>query len=161
VDAIDHQAPTLSDAIYFTLVPSLPVDRSGCFRTGIGTDAALLTPPRPMSSCCNAISHCSKDSKDDAMSFTTVEPVASRLNRSELAGPCSRTELFEKAAKGAADVVFLDLEDAVAPDDKERARKNCIQALNEVDWRGKTLSLRINGLDTHWMYRDVVDVLEG
>jgi len=95
------------------------------------------------------------------MSFTTVEPVASRLNRSELAVPCSRTELFEKAAKGAADVIFLDLEDAVAPDDKERARKNCIQALNEVDWRGKTLSLRINGLDTHWMYRDVVDVLEG
>jgi malyl-CoA/(S)-citramalyl-CoA lyase len=95
------------------------------------------------------------------MSFTTVEPVASRLNRSELAVPCSRTELFEKAAKGGADVIFLDLEDAVAPDDKERARKNCIQALNEVDWRGKTLSLRINGLDTHWMYRDVVDVLEG
>jgi malyl-CoA/(S)-citramalyl-CoA lyase len=95
------------------------------------------------------------------MSFTTVEPVASRLNRSELAVPCSRTELFEKAAKGAADVVFLDLEDAVAPDDKERARKNCIQALNEVDWRGKTISLRVNGLDTHWMYRDLVDVLEG
>ena len=95
------------------------------------------------------------------MSFTIVEPVASRLNRSELAVPCSRTELFEKAAKGAADVIFLDLEDAVAPDDKERARKNCIQGLNEVDWRGKTLSLRINGLDTHWMYRDVVDVLEG
>jgi malyl-CoA/(S)-citramalyl-CoA lyase len=95
------------------------------------------------------------------MSFTTVEPVTSRLNRSELAVPCSRTELFEKAARGAADVVFLDLEDAVAPDDKERARKNCIQALNEIDWRGKTISLRINGLDTHWMYRDVVDVLEG
>ena len=95
------------------------------------------------------------------MSFTIVEPVASRLNRSELAVPCSRVELFEKAAKGAADVIFLDLEDAVAPDDKERARKNCIQALNEVDWRGKTISLRINGLDTHWMYRDVVDVLEG
>ena len=95
------------------------------------------------------------------MSFTIVEPVASRLNRSELAVPCSRTELFEKAAKGPADVIFLDLEDAVAPDDKERARKNCIQGLNEVDWRGKTLSLRINGLDTHWMYRDVIDVLEG
>jgi malyl-CoA/(S)-citramalyl-CoA lyase len=95
------------------------------------------------------------------MSFTIVEPVAPRLNRSELAVPCSRTELFEKAARGAADVVFLDLEDAVAPDDKERARRNCIQALNEVDWRGKTISLRINGLDTHWMYRDIVDVLEG
>ncbi len=95
------------------------------------------------------------------MSFTIVEPVTSRLNRSELAVPCSRVELFEKAAKGVADVIFLDLEDAVAPDDKERARKNCIQALNEVDWRGKTISLRVNGLDTHWMYRDVIDVLEG
>ena len=95
------------------------------------------------------------------MSFTIVEPVTSRLNRSELAVPCSRVELFEKAAKGAADVIFLDLEDAVAPDDKERARKNCVQALNDIDWRGKTISLRINGLDTHWMYRDVVDVLEG
>jgi len=95
------------------------------------------------------------------MSFTIVEPVTSRLNRSELAVPCSRVELFEKAAKGVADVIFLDLEDAVAPDDKERARKNCIQALNDIDWRGKTISLRINGLDTHWMYRDVVDVLEG
>ncbi|TWT08746.1 CoA ester lyase [Reyranella sp. CPCC 100927] len=95
------------------------------------------------------------------MSFTIVEPVTSRLNRSELAVPCSRTELFEKAAKGSADVIFLDLEDAVAPDDKERARKNCVQALNDIDWRGKTISLRVNGLDTHWMYRDVVDVLEG
>jgi malyl-CoA/(S)-citramalyl-CoA lyase len=95
------------------------------------------------------------------MSFTQVEPVVQRLNRSQLAVPGSRTELFDKAAKSAADVIFLDLEDAVAPDDKERARQNCIQALNEVDWRGKTLSLRINGLDTHWMYRDLVDVLEG
>ena len=70
-------------------------------------------------------------------------------------------ELFEKAAKGPVDVIFLDLEDAVAPDAKDQARKNVIQALNEVDWRGKTMSLRINGLDTHWMYRDVIDVLEG
>jgi len=54
----------------------------------------------------------------------------------------------------------LDLEDAVAPDEKENARKNVIQALNEIDWRGKTMSVRINGLDTHYMYRDVVDVME-
>lgn len=95
------------------------------------------------------------------MSFTIAEPAPSRLNRSELAVPGSRVELFEKAAKGPVDVIFLDLEDAVAPDAKDTARKNVIQALNEVDWRGKTLSLRINGLDTHWMYRDVIDVLEG
>jgi malyl-CoA/(S)-citramalyl-CoA lyase len=68
--------------------------------------------------------------------------------------------LFEKAAASNVDVIFLDLEDAVAPDEKEKARKNVIQALNEVDWRGKTMSVRINGLDTHYMYRDVVDVVE-
>jgi len=94
------------------------------------------------------------------MSFTIVDNAPARLNRSELAVPGSQPQFFEKAAKGPADIVFLDLEDAVAPDEKEKARKNVIAALNQVDWRGKTLSLRINGLDTHYMYRDVVDVLE-
>ena len=94
------------------------------------------------------------------MSFTIVENAPARLNRSELAVPGSQPQFFEKAAKGPADIVFLDLEDAVAPDEKAKARKNVIAALNEVDWRGKTMSLRINGLDTHYMYRDVVDVLE-
>ena len=94
------------------------------------------------------------------MSFTVVENTVARLNRSELAVPGSQPQFFEKAAKGAADIIFLDLEDAVALDEKEKARKNIVQALNDVDWRGKTLSLRINVLDTHYMYRDVVDVLE-
>jgi len=95
------------------------------------------------------------------MSFTNVEPARARLNRSELAVPGSRAELFAKAAKSAADVVFLDLEDAVAPDDKPQARRNIVQALNEVAWGDKTVSVRINGLDTQYMYRDVVDVVEG
>ncbi|UCH75456.1 MAG: CoA ester lyase, partial [Rhodospirillales bacterium] len=94
------------------------------------------------------------------MSFTIVEQVPARMNRSELAVPGSRPELFEKAAKSAADVIFLDLEDSVAPDEKAQARKNIVAAIEEVDWGKKTLSLRINGLDTHYMYRDVVDVLE-
>lgn len=94
------------------------------------------------------------------MSFQTIEQAPARLNRSELAVPGSQPQLFEKAAKSAADVVFLDLEDAVAPDDKEQARKNIITAINEIDWGSKALSVRINGLDTHYMYRDVVDVLE-
>jgi malyl-CoA/(S)-citramalyl-CoA lyase len=94
------------------------------------------------------------------MSFTIVEQAAPRLNRSELSVPGSQTKLFEKAAKSAADVVFLDLEDAVAPDDKPQARKNIIEALNDVDWGNKTMSVRINGLDTHYAYRDVVDVVE-
>jgi malyl-CoA/(S)-citramalyl-CoA lyase len=94
------------------------------------------------------------------MSFTIIEPAPARLNRSELAVPGSRPELFEKAAKSAVDVLFLDLEDAVAPDDKERARRNIVKALNEIDFGKKTVSVRINGLDTHYMYRDVVDVIE-
>jgi len=94
------------------------------------------------------------------MSFTIVEQAPARLNRSELAVPGSNTSFMEKASKGNADVVFLDLEDAVAPDDKVQARKNIIEALNDLDWSGKTVSVRINGLDTHYMYRDVVDVME-
>ncbi len=94
------------------------------------------------------------------MSFTAVANVTPRLHRSELAVPGSNPALFEKAAKSAADIIFLDLEDAVAPDDKETARKNIITGLNDIDWGSKTLMLRINGLDTHYMYRDVVDVVE-
>jgi len=94
------------------------------------------------------------------MSFTIVEPAHARLNRSELAVPGSRPELFEKAAKGSADVIFLDLEDAVAPGDKVQARKNVIAAINDIDWGTKTLSVRINGLDTSYMYRDVTDIIE-
>ncbi|HUD26670.1 MAG TPA: CoA ester lyase [Burkholderiaceae bacterium] len=94
------------------------------------------------------------------MSFTLIEQATPRLHRSELAVPGSNTALFEKAARSAADIVFLDLEDAVAPDDKEAARRNIIQGLNEVDWGAKTMMIRINGLDTHYMYRDVVDIVE-
>ncbi len=94
------------------------------------------------------------------MSFTVPEQAPARLNRSELAVPGSSTRFLEKAAGGASDMVFLDLEDAVAPSDKEQARKNIIQALNDYDWSGKTVSVRINGLDTHYMYRDVVDIVE-
>jgi malyl-CoA/(S)-citramalyl-CoA lyase len=94
------------------------------------------------------------------MSFTIVEQAPVRLNRSELAVPGSSPQYFEKAAKGPADIVFLDLEDAVAPDDKASARKNIIAALNDIDWGAKTVSVRINGLDTPYMYRDVVEVVE-
>lgn len=94
------------------------------------------------------------------MSFHVIEQAPARLNRSELAVPGSQPQMFEKAAKSAADVIFLDLEDAVAPDEKAQARKNIIKALNEMDWGSKTMSVRINGLDTHYMYRDVVDVVE-
>jgi citrate lyase subunit beta/citryl-CoA lyase len=93
----------------------------------------------------------------------TFHPVRRpRLHRSELAVPGSNTSFIDKAATSAADVVFLDLEDAVAPADKEQARRTVIEALRDIDWaaRGKTVSVRINGLDTHYMYRDVIDVME-
>jgi malyl-CoA/(S)-citramalyl-CoA lyase len=94
------------------------------------------------------------------MSFTIIDQATPRLHRSELAVPGSNPGMFEKAAKSAADIIFLDVEDAVAPDDKEQARRNIIQGLNEIDWGTKTMMIRINGLDTHYMYRDVVDVVE-
>ena len=83
-----------------------------------------------------------------------------RLHRSELAVPGTNRRAMAKAPALGADVVFLDLEDAVAPDDKERARANVIEALGAHDWSRTTVSVRINGLDTHWCYRDVVDVAE-
>ena len=96
------------------------------------------------------------------MSHIIYEPVKQRLQRSELAVPGSNPKMFEKALNSTADYVFLDLEDAVAPDDKVPARKNVIDALNDLDWRGtgKTISVRINSIDTHYMYRDVVEVVE-
>jgi malyl-CoA/(S)-citramalyl-CoA lyase len=94
------------------------------------------------------------------MSFTVVEQARARLNRSELAVPGSRPEFFDKAARSAADAVFIDLEDSVAPDEKDKARANAVQALNDLDWGRKTVSVRVNGLDSPYMYRDVVDVVE-
>ncbi len=94
------------------------------------------------------------------MSFTVIEQATPRLHRSELAVPGSNPAMFEKAAKSAADIIFLDCEDAVAPDDKEQARKNIVEGLNDIDWGTKTTMVRINGLDTHYMYRDVVDIVE-
>ena len=96
------------------------------------------------------------------MSHTRYAPARQRLQRSELAVPGSNPALFEKAAASDVDYVFLDLEDAVAPDDKVQARRNVIEGLRDIDWRGlgKTISVRINGIDTHYMYRDVVDVVE-
>jgi citrate lyase beta subunit len=96
------------------------------------------------------------------MSHTLYPMRQPRLQRSELAVPGSNTSFIDKAADSAADFVFLDLEDAVAPADKEQARRNVIEALRDIDWagKGKAISVRINGLDTHYMYRDVIDVME-
>ncbi|WP_299947268.1 L-malyl-CoA/beta-methylmalyl-CoA lyase [uncultured Ruegeria sp.] len=94
------------------------------------------------------------------MSFRIQPDAPARPNRCQLFGPGSNTKLFPKMAASAADVINLDLEDSVAPSDKDAARANVIGALNTVDWGNKYLSVRINGLDTPYWYRDVVDVLE-
>lgn len=87
-------------------------------------------------------------------------PNKARLHRSELAVPGSSVRMLEKAPTLGADVVFLDLEDSVSPDEKETARENVIAALNELDWSTCSVSVRINGLDTPWCYRDIVEVVE-
>lgn len=94
------------------------------------------------------------------MSFRLQPTAPARPNRCQLFGPGSNTKLFAKMAASAADVINLDLEDSVAPSDKDIARANVIEALNTVEWGNKYMSVRINGLDTPYWYRDVVDLLE-
>ena len=96
------------------------------------------------------------------MSHQYYKPAKSRLQRSELAVPGSSPKMFEKALSSTADYIFLDLEDAVSPNDKISARSNVIKALNEMNWRknGKTISVRINSLDTHYMYSDLIEIVE-
>ncbi len=93
------------------------------------------------------------------MSFLVQPPSPPRPNRCQLFAPGSRPELFAKAAQSAADVVTLDLEDSVAPNDKPAAREAVIKAVSEIDWVNKTLSVRINGLDTPFWHRDAVELV--
>ena len=95
------------------------------------------------------------------MSYTLYKNAKARLQRSELAVPGSSPQMFEKALNSDADYIFLDLEDAVSPNDKLTARENIIKGLNDIDWKknGKTISVRINGLDTHYMYKDLIDIV--
>jgi malyl-CoA/(S)-citramalyl-CoA lyase len=96
------------------------------------------------------------------MSHTRHDLRRPRLQRSVLAVPGSNPRMIERAAASDADSVFLDLEDAVAPGDKVKARGNVIKALTDIDWRarGKTICVRINGIDTPFMYRDLIEVME-
>lgn len=96
------------------------------------------------------------------MSHTLYSQNKVRLQRSELAVPASNMDMVKKAIISSADFIFLDLEDAVAPPEKLIARKNAVVALNELEWakNGKTVSVRINGLDTHYMYQDIIEIME-
>jgi len=94
------------------------------------------------------------------MSFRIQPPAPARPNRCQLFAPASNPKLFAKMAASGADVINIDLEDSVAPGDKQSARKNAIEAINDIEWGNKHLSVRINGLDTPYWYRDIVDLLE-
>jgi citrate lyase beta subunit len=83
-----------------------------------------------------------------------------RATRSLLAVPATKRKMVEKALASDADAVFLDLEDAVAPDDKAGARGDVISALIELDWRGRPKLFRANALDTPYFYRDLIEVVE-
>lgn len=82
-----------------------------------------------------------------------------RLRRSELSTPGTSEKMIAKAAASDADLVFLDLEDAVAPSEKEAARKPIIDGLNNHDWGRKTRAVRINGTHTKWCHEELVDIV--
>lgn len=94
------------------------------------------------------------------MSFSLQPAAPARPNRCQLFGPGSRPSIFPKMVASAADVINLDLEDAVAPGDKDQARENIVEALNTLDFGAKTVSVRINGLDTPWWVDDVTALIE-
>lgn len=81
------------------------------------------------------------------------------LRRSELAVPASNDNMFDKAAGSGADLVFLDLEDAVPVALKEQSRAKAIAGLNDIDWGATARAVRINGLDTQWCHDDLIEVV--
>lgn len=97
---------------------------------------------------------------DTRTSFTVVQECKPRLDRSELYVPGTQSKIIPKAAKSKADIIVMDLEDSVSAGEKDTARKNVIEALKTVDFGTKTVAVRINGLYSHHLYRDVVDLIE-
>jgi citrate lyase subunit beta / citryl-CoA lyase len=84
-----------------------------------------------------------------------------RLRRSEMSTPATSTKMIAKAAESAADLAFLDLEDAVAPTAKEGARANIVAGLNDLDWGASVRAFRINGVHTSWCHGDLIEVVSG
>lgn len=92
---------------------------------------------------------------------TYERPKYTRIRRSELSTPGHSEKMIAKAAQSAADMVFLDLEDAVAPSAKVGARKYIVAGLNELDWGGKIRSFRCNSVETHWCHDDIIEIVTG
>lgn len=86
--------------------------------------------------------------------------ISTRLERSMLFVPASRWPMIEKAARSEADAICIDLEDAVSVDEKPAARANVARAFRELNFGSRTRMFRINGLDTPFAYRDLIEVVE-
>jgi citrate lyase subunit beta / citryl-CoA lyase len=91
--------------------------------------------------------------------MTSPRPL--RLRRSELSTPGTSGKMMAKAAGSDADLVFLDLEDSVAPAEKPGARSLVVEALNGHDWGSKVRAARVNGVHTEWAHDDVIEVVTG
>ena len=89
-----------------------------------------------------------------------MNPRIKRPRRVELAVPGSSEKMMAKAAESRADLVFLDLEDAVAPNAKVAARDKIVTALTTLNWGEKTRAVRINDLTTPYAYEDIIHVVE-
>jgi citrate lyase subunit beta/citryl-CoA lyase len=83
-----------------------------------------------------------------------------RARRSQLSVPGSSEKMLQKAAASAADHVFCDLEDAVAPSAKVESREKITWALNNLDWGKKVRCVRINDVTTEWCHDDIITVVE-
>ena len=84
-----------------------------------------------------------------------------RARRCQLSVPGSSEKMLTKSAGLDLDHVFLDLEDAVAPDAKPAARGKIVEALNTLDWTPRTLCVRINDVETEWCHDDVIEIVTG
>ena len=79
--------------------------------------------------------------------------------RSCLSVPGSSEKMLAKGPTLPADMVFLDMEDSVAPLEKEAARGKVVDAIKNQDWGEKILCVRVNAWDTQWTYGDVIEVV--
>ena len=88
-------------------------------------------------------------------------PQPKRARRCQLSVPGSSEKMLLKAAELAVDHVFLDLEDAVAPQARASARRMIVEALNELDWHANTCCVRINDVSTEYCHDDIIEVVTG
>lgn len=90
-----------------------------------------------------------------------MSPQPRRPRRCQLSVPGSSEKMMAKAAGLDLDHVFLDLEDAVAPNAKADARGQVVEAINGLEWQPRTVCVRINDVETEWCHDDIIEVVTG